>query len=384
MKYIPIIFLCLCSFAFAQERWDGQDSIWVYGNGGPNPMIDPCFGPDVNSVLLMNPETNRIVRLDYLDADTLIPFLPESLSIEGYADMSPFLTAYGDSLYFSSNRPGGYGGYDIWVTGRIDGVWQMPVNLGPNINSLYDETGPSLNGSNTEIFFCVSTESSNYGYISRSLLVNGHWTPLQQLPAQINTEYGERAPSVTHDGRFLYFISRVPIDTVDHSAWVCERIGDEWTQRILLDGFINHLWQVCAFMPEGNPYTVAVDRSGMRLIYTKEEVYECIDSEVRLYMSHLSTSINNDIDVIPRTISLSLYPNPFNSSLAISVSGAAVSEIAIYDLLGQQIRTFSDITNNSVVWDGHNNTGIACASGIYFVRDSSGERAVVRSATLLK
>jgi hypothetical protein len=383
MKYIPVILLCLCSISFGQGIWDGQDSIWVYGNGGPNPMIDPSFGPDVNSVLLMNPETNRIARLDYLDADTLMQFLPESLSIEGYADMSPFLTAYGDSLYFSSNRPSGYGGYDIWVAGRIDGVWQMPVNLGPNINSLYDEINPSLNGSYTEIFFYVDTDSSGYGYIARSLLINGQWAPLQPLPAQINTEYGERDPSITPDGRFLYFISRTPMNTLDHSAWVCERVGDEWQQKVLIEGFINHIWQECPFMPEGNPYTVAIDPSGLRLLYTKEEVYECIDPETRIYMSHRTTGIADAHNEIPKSFSMTLYPNPFNSSLAINIDGDA-SDIAIYNLLGQRIRTFSDITNTSIIWDGRSDTGVPCASGIYFVRTSSGERSIVRLATLLK
>ena len=49
---------------------------------------------------------------------------------------SPSISAEGLELYFSSNRPGGYGGFDIWVTTRAttEDDWDTPVKLGPNVN----------------------------------------------------------------------------------------------------------------------------------------------------------------------------------------------------------------------------------------------------------
>lgn len=55
-----------------------------------------------------------------------------------YDEMSPFLASDGVTLYFSSNRPGGYGSNDIWMTRRLDDTWQTwsePVNLGSEINT---------------------------------------------------------------------------------------------------------------------------------------------------------------------------------------------------------------------------------------------------------
>ncbi len=387
MIRITLLILFCCSMAIAQTDWEGQDSIWQYSNGGPIQMIDPCFGPDSNSVLLTWPENDRIMRLDYLEADTLVRFLPESLSVEGYADAAPFLTIDGLSLYFSSNRPGGYGGYDIWVTHLVNEVWQMPVNLGPAINTARDETGPTLDSIESELFFCSassdSLQSGFFGHIVRSRNVGGEWAAAEFLPYPVNTEYGERDPAISSDGQYLYFISGFPMNTLDRQAWVCQRSGDGWSERIFPGGFVNHIWQECAFMPEGNPFSVAIDRSGRRLLYTKEEVYECIDPESRVYMSHVSTGIDGEANNIPRKVSLSLYPNPFNSSLTISANCAA-SGIGIYDILGKRVRTFSDVGESRVIWDGRSDSGIPCASGVYFVRASAGERAVVSQATMLK
>src|SRR5690606_38688604 len=48
---------------------------------------------------------------------------------------TPCLSADNRELYFSSNRPGGYGGLDLWVSRFENGLWQAPRNLGPTINT---------------------------------------------------------------------------------------------------------------------------------------------------------------------------------------------------------------------------------------------------------
>ncbi len=71
----------------------------------------------------------------------------DSISLEDYDEVAPFI-AYDDyTLYFASNRPGGYGGYDIYKTTRLDDSWTRwtkPVNLGKPINTLKSEAYFSL------------------------------------------------------------------------------------------------------------------------------------------------------------------------------------------------------------------------------------------------
>lgn len=84
------------------------------------------------------------------------------------------ISADGNQLYFHSSRPGGKGGLDIWLSQKVDGIWQPPVNL-ENVNSQYDEGWPALNPQEDELWI-----SKNYG-IWRSIKVDGVW----QEPAEI-------------------------------------------------------------------------------------------------------------------------------------------------------------------------------------------------------
>lgn len=64
--------------------------------------------------------------------------LGKQISLPGYDEMTPYVAADGVTMYFSSNRPGGLGDNDIWMTKRLDKSWQKwsePVNLGAPINT---------------------------------------------------------------------------------------------------------------------------------------------------------------------------------------------------------------------------------------------------------
>ena len=59
-------------------------------------------------------------------------------------ESQPCMSADGMTLYFTSNRKGGFGGKDIWYTRLQDGMWSEPINLGPNINTPGNELFPSV------------------------------------------------------------------------------------------------------------------------------------------------------------------------------------------------------------------------------------------------
>ena len=69
-----------------------------------------------------------------------------SVNVEGFSVENPFVNKEGTKLYFSSNKPGGFGGYDLYVaTIEDDGSLSNPINLGAEINTIYDDKYPSLN-----------------------------------------------------------------------------------------------------------------------------------------------------------------------------------------------------------------------------------------------
>jgi len=93
-------------------------------------------------------------------------------------------------LYFTSNRKDTYGGLDIYVSTRdiITGDWGPAVNLGPVINTPYNEESPALSEDNTTLFFSSRGHNNIGGYdIFSSKLVNGQWSAPTNIGYPLNT-----------------------------------------------------------------------------------------------------------------------------------------------------------------------------------------------------
>ncbi|RNI27941.1 hypothetical protein EFA69_17795 [Rufibacter immobilis] len=71
-------------------------------------------------------------------------------------DSQPSLSADGRTIYFASNRKGGQGGEDLWVTRQQeDGNWSIPVNLGPKVNTPGRENSPFLHASGNTLYYAT-------------------------------------------------------------------------------------------------------------------------------------------------------------------------------------------------------------------------------------
>ncbi len=123
-------------------------------------------------------------------------------------ESQPSLSANGRTLYFSSNRSGGMGGYDIWKSDLLDnGSWAVPVNLGPSINTPYDEQAPFIHPDDQTLYF-----SSNGwpGLGKKDLFISradslGQWSQPTNLGYPINTFHEENGLIVSRDGKTAYF-----------------------------------------------------------------------------------------------------------------------------------------------------------------------------------
>ena len=128
------------------------------------------------------------------------------------------LTHSGLSLYFSSDRPGGYGALDIWVSHRksVDAPWGEPQNVGPVINSRLTEFSPSFTRDDHWMFFPAAGKGGVGGvdlFMSYRLDPTddfGWQTPINLGPA-VNSEFNDFDPiyfedPITGEGT-LYFIS---------------------------------------------------------------------------------------------------------------------------------------------------------------------------------
>ncbi|PIA81705.1 hypothetical protein BFR04_13295 [Gaetbulibacter sp. 4G1] len=108
---------------------------------------------------------------------------------------TPFLNRKGDKLYFASNMPGSIGGYDIYVSNvNADGSLDTPKNLGHSINTTSDEKYPSLSIDGKHLYFSSKGHQNIGGYdLFTSRILNNSYKAPRNLGNTINSSYDEIA-----------------------------------------------------------------------------------------------------------------------------------------------------------------------------------------------
>lgn len=135
--------------------------------------------------------------------------LGPEVNTEGW-ESQPSISANGRTLYFTSSRPGGYGGFDIWKTEKLPlNHWSKPVNLGPEINTTGNEISPFIHPDDETLYFSSDGLPGMGGkdlfYSRRN--VSGNWTSPVNLGYPINTAGDESTLIITANGRKGYFAS---------------------------------------------------------------------------------------------------------------------------------------------------------------------------------
>jgi len=165
------------------------------------------------------------------------------------ADAVPTISDDGLELYFVSDRPDGKGGNDIWVTTRstTEDDWGEPVNLGPIVNSSAGENSPSISADGLELYFgdWPTPRPGGIGswdiWVSTRPTKDDDWEEPVNLGPSINTGYGDGNPSISSDGLELYFMSDRPGGKGGHDIWVTSRPtrSDPWSTPVNLGPPVN-------------------------------------------------------------------------------------------------------------------------------------------------
>lgn len=143
----------------------------------------PGSGLMMDIYLYNNPSKNE---WDH-SSEQFFPFNANVNTEKPFSTGHPCLIDNGTTLYFSSNRPGGYGGYDLYMSKRTAAGWSTPQNLGAPINTPGNELTPFVD-ENGRLYF-ASDWHPGYGGLDlfTTARYNYSWGPVQNMGHQVNS-----------------------------------------------------------------------------------------------------------------------------------------------------------------------------------------------------
>lgn len=130
--------------------------------------------------------------------------LPAPLNLAASAEFRAVPSPDGKRLFFGSNRPGGLGGYDIYVSERTEGGWSVPVNLGAPLNGPGDEVDAAVAPHGRTLILAKRPKPSEGQRLMISHLRDGSWSAPADMGPRFNTGAGDGCPWLGYDGKSLY------------------------------------------------------------------------------------------------------------------------------------------------------------------------------------
>lgn len=163
-------------------------------------------------------------------------------------------------------REDGFGRCDLYRSYQHDGKWSRPRNLGRTVNGASWESQPSLSIDGKTLYF-VSTRPGGYGGydIWKTTLRDGHWTQPVNLGPSINTPGDEKSPFIAFDNKTFYFSSNGHMGMGGMDLFVAERIDDTaWSRPKNLGYPINTLRDESSLIvsPDGSTAIFSSDQYG--------------------------------------------------------------------------------------------------------------------------
>jgi len=135
---------------------------------------------------------------------------PMPFAQDGFRIKDPCIDATGTLLYFSSDMPGGYGGFDIYVSHNINGRWILPENLGSSVNSPYDDLSPYVRQDKTDPSLYFSSDRP-FGFggldLYKTIQEKNKWVKAEILSPPLNSSGDEYSIMFDQNSRSGYLTS---------------------------------------------------------------------------------------------------------------------------------------------------------------------------------
>jgi len=188
-----------------REPWISHDGTTIYFKSDRLATTTPL---NMNDIFV----THKVNGL--WSTPELVPF---PISTDAGNEHCPMLLSDGKTLCFASARAGGYGSFDIWCSAQdANGKWRDPVNQGPNINTAASEFHFMEDRDGQWVYF-TSTRPGGYGgadiWASRHVGPN-QWGPAMNLGPKVNTPGADMCPALGADGKTIFWFGSRPDDSL--------------------------------------------------------------------------------------------------------------------------------------------------------------------------
>ncbi|MEZ5023404.1 MAG: hypothetical protein R2728_09115 [Chitinophagales bacterium] len=182
----------------------GQMELFMYNQSGFIPFADVNLSFHHGPVSVQNESifyftaidnktngnyTSYISKLEVIQHNTVATNV---FKTDQYSFRDPSISKDGRFMYFSSDMPGGYGGFDLYMSFREDGKWSAPINLGAGVNTDKDETSPFYHEASGRVFFTSGGHDSFGGTdIFYCFNQGDSWTNAVNIGNSINSSNNE-------------------------------------------------------------------------------------------------------------------------------------------------------------------------------------------------
>ncbi|WP_460979701.1 OmpA family protein [Spirosoma knui] len=239
----------------------------------------------------LKPEGDEDLMTATFNGETWSP--PTSLSPdintpdnEGTASLS----ADGRTLVFTACQGRkGFGSCDLYLSRKTGSDWSAPENLGPIVNTGYYESQPSLSADGRRLYF-VSDRPGGKGRrdIWRSdLATDGSWADPVNIGAPVNTAYNEASPFIHANGQSLFFASEGHVGMGGYDLFVSDTgPSGTWSEPTNLGYPIN---------TSEDQASLFVAANGTRAYYSYEEQKDGVSQKSRLYTFDLPESLRERV-----------------------------------------------------------------------------------------
>lgn len=243
----PIIFFYQAEARFFREKF--EEALEFYNQFEAHKTERPV----PKSLLKTATQHRKSAQFAAAEMKNRITFDPVNLGDNintQFEEYLPYLTADEQTIFFTARRPGSTGGFnreyrdyteDFFYSVLKDGEWQPAENLGPPVNTDLNEGAASFSPDGQYVFFTACHRKDGYGdcdiYVSR--LDGREWSTPRNLGPLINTSGWESQPSISNDGKTLFFASNRKGGVGGQDIWYSQLEGNKWTEAVNLGKTIN-------------------------------------------------------------------------------------------------------------------------------------------------